>query len=117
MLGVTYADMFTGTIAFMGTNFYTDIVTLDKTEVFEARYIPHDEVAALAKTDCRYVLVTGEKGLQPQEHQRCLRERLQKRRLQVCRTDEHPRPRPPAAESRMAQEGDRVPGCRKTVKK
>ena len=61
MLGVTYADMFTGTIAFMGTNFYTDIVTLDKTEVFEARYIPHDEVAALAKTDCRYVLVTGEK--------------------------------------------------------
>lgn len=61
MLGVTYADMFPGTIAFMGTNFYTDIVSLDKTEVFEARYIPHDEVAALAKTDCRYVLVTGEK--------------------------------------------------------
>ncbi|HRH96830.1 MAG TPA: hypothetical protein PLB55_12890 [Prosthecobacter sp.] len=61
MLGVTYADMFTGTIAFMGTNFYTDIVTLDKTEVFEARYIPHEEIAAQAKTDCRYVLVTGEK--------------------------------------------------------
>jgi predicted esterase len=61
MLGVTYADMFTGAIAFMGVNFYTDIVTLDKTEVFEARYIPHDEIAALAKTDCRYVLVTGEK--------------------------------------------------------
>ena len=61
MLGVTYADMFTGTIAFMGTNFYTDIVTLDKTEVFEARYIPHEEIVAMAKTDCRYVLVTGEK--------------------------------------------------------
>ncbi|WP_395749282.1 alpha/beta hydrolase family protein [Prosthecobacter sp.] len=61
MLGVTYAEMFTGTIAFMGVNFYTDIVTLDKTEVFEARYIPHDEILGLAKTDCRYVLVTGEK--------------------------------------------------------
>ncbi len=61
MLGVTYADMFTGAIPFMGVNFYTDIVTLDKTEVFEARYIPHDEIAALAKTSCRYVLVTGEK--------------------------------------------------------
>jgi len=61
MLGVTYADMFTGTIAFMGTNFYTDIVSLDKTEVFEARYIPHEEIAALAKAEGRYVLVTGEK--------------------------------------------------------
>ena len=61
MLGVTYADMFTGTIAFMGVNFYTDIVTLDKSEVFEARYIPHEEIAALAKAECRYVLVTGEK--------------------------------------------------------
>ncbi len=61
MLGVTYADMFTGAIAFMGVNFYTDIVSLDKTEVFEARYIPHEEIAALAKDQCRYVLVTGEK--------------------------------------------------------
>lgn len=61
MLGVTYADMFTGAIAFMGVNFYTDIVTLDKSEVFEARYIPHEEIAALAKDQCRYVLVTGEK--------------------------------------------------------
>ena len=61
MLGVTYADMFTGAIAFMGVNFYTDIVSLDKTEVFEARYIPHEEIAALAKAERRYVLVTGEK--------------------------------------------------------
>ncbi len=61
MLGVCYADMFSGTIAFMGVNFYTDIVTLDKSEVFVAGYIPHDEVVALAKADCRYVLVTGEK--------------------------------------------------------
>ena len=61
MLGVTYADMFTGAIAFMGVNFYTDIVSLDKTEVVEARYIPHEEIAALAKAEGRYVLVTGEK--------------------------------------------------------
>jgi predicted esterase len=61
MLGVTYADMFTGAIAFMGVNFYTDIVSLDKKEVFEARYIPHEEIAAMAKAEGRYVLVTGEK--------------------------------------------------------
>jgi predicted esterase len=61
MLGVTYADMFTGAIAFMGVNFYTDIVSLDKTEVFEARYIPHEEIAAMAKAESRYVLVTGDK--------------------------------------------------------
>lgn len=61
MLGVTYADMFTGTIAFMGANFYTDVVDADKTEVFQARYIPHEEIAELAKAEGRYVLVTGEK--------------------------------------------------------
>lgn len=61
MLGVCYADMFTGTIAFMGANFYTDVPSLDRSEVFQMRYIPNDEIAALAKTDCRYVLVTGEK--------------------------------------------------------
>lgn len=61
MVGVTYADMFTGTIAFMGANFYTDVPSLDKTEYFQRRYIPHNEIAALAKADCRYVLVTGEK--------------------------------------------------------
>ena len=42
-----------------GANFSPELY--DKTEVFEARYIPHEEIAALAKTDCRYVLVTGVK--------------------------------------------------------
>lgn len=61
MLGVTYADMFTGTIAFMGANFYTDVVDAAKTEVFQMRYIPHQEIVELAKNEGRYVLVTGEK--------------------------------------------------------
>lgn len=61
MLGVTYADMFTGTIAFMGANFYTDVVDAAKTEVFQMRYIPHEEIVELAKNEGRYVLVTGEK--------------------------------------------------------
>lgn len=61
MLGVTYADMFTGTIAFMGANFYTDVVDAAKTEVFQMRYIPHEEIMELAKNEGRYVLVTGEK--------------------------------------------------------
>ena len=62
MLGVTYADMFTGAIAFMGVNFYTDIVTLDKSEVFEARYIPHEEIAALAKDQHITALVLRQRG-------------------------------------------------------
>ncbi len=60
MLGVTYADMFTGALCFMGTNFYTP--TFDaKKEVYPARYLPNAEILAMAKQDCRYVLVTGEK--------------------------------------------------------
>lgn len=61
MLGVTYADMFTGTIAFMGANFYTDVVDAAKSEVFQMRYIPHEEILEVAKAEGRYVLVTGDK--------------------------------------------------------
>jgi dienelactone hydrolase len=60
MLGVSYADMFTGALCFMGTNFYT--ATFDaKKEVYPPRYLPNQEILAMAKQDCRYVLVTGEK--------------------------------------------------------
>jgi predicted esterase len=61
MLGVTYADMFTGALCFMGVNFYEPTFDKAKQEVFQARYIPNDEVLALAKQECRYVMVTGEK--------------------------------------------------------
>lgn len=61
MLAVTYADMFTGALCFMGVNFYEPTFDKAKKEVFQARYIPNDEILAYAKQECRYVLVTGEK--------------------------------------------------------
>ena len=37
MLGVTYADMFTGALCFMGVNFYTPTFDKEKKEVYQAR--------------------------------------------------------------------------------
>jgi len=43
MLGVSYADMFTGALCFMGTNFYT--ATFDaKKEVYPPRYLPNQGI-------------------------------------------------------------------------
>jgi hypothetical protein len=62
MLGVCFAEMFSGTICFMGVNFYTDIpVSADK--AYPPGYIPDDRVLPLAKKFCRYVLVTGTKEM------------------------------------------------------
>ncbi len=60
MLGVAFADLFTGAIPFMGVNFYTDLPA-ENGKQFGLNYIPDDEVLAIAKKKCRYVLVTGEK--------------------------------------------------------
>ena len=60
MLGVAFADMFTGALPFMGVNFYEDVALPDgKTQ--GADFIPDPEVLAIAKKSCRYALVTGEK--------------------------------------------------------
>lgn len=61
MLGVAYADMFSGAMPFMGVNFYTDIPVGDGKGTYHASFIPDDEVLVIAKKACRYVLVTGEK--------------------------------------------------------
>ncbi len=61
MLGVAYADMFSGAMPFMGVNFYEDIPAGDGKTTFHPDFIPDDEVLAIAKKACRYVLVTGEK--------------------------------------------------------
>ena len=60
MLGVCWAEMFSGTICFMGVNFYTDLAAEDG-KLYRLSYIPHEDVLPLAKKHCRYVLVTGEK--------------------------------------------------------
>lgn len=61
MLGVCYADIFPGTLCCMGVNFYTDVATLDGKQTFRLGYLPHDDFVKMAKTECRYVLITGEK--------------------------------------------------------
>ena len=60
MVGVAYGDMFSGTVPFMGVNFYTELPAGDGKK-FGVSYIPDDEVLELARQKCRYVLVTGEK--------------------------------------------------------
>lgn len=60
MLAVAYADMFTGAACFMGVNFFMPTQGKDGT-MYEARYIPHPEIATLAQQESRLALVTGEK--------------------------------------------------------
>jgi dipeptidyl aminopeptidase/acylaminoacyl peptidase len=45
----------------MGVNFYTDVATLDGKQTFRIGYLPHDDFVKIAKNECRYVLITGEK--------------------------------------------------------
>jgi predicted peptidase len=59
MLGVAFADLFTGTLPFMGVNFYTELPA-ENGKQFGISYIPDDHALAIAKKQCRYVLVTGE---------------------------------------------------------
>jgi len=61
MLGVCYADIFPATICCMGVNFYTDVATPDGKQTFRLGYLPHEDFVKMAKADCRYVLITGEK--------------------------------------------------------
>lgn len=60
MLAVAYADMFSGAVCFMGVNFFFPTQGKDGT-LYEARYIPHPEIATLAQAESRIVLVTGDK--------------------------------------------------------
>ncbi len=61
ILGVAYADLFTGTVPMMGVNFYTDLPSPDGKKLFPPQYIPDDEVLGIAKRSSTFVLVTGEK--------------------------------------------------------
>jgi hypothetical protein len=60
MLGVAFADLFTGAIPFMAVNFYTELPLPDG-KTLGVSFIPDDDVLEIAKKKCRYVLVTGEK--------------------------------------------------------
>jgi predicted esterase len=59
MLGVAYADIFTGTFCVCGVNFYRD-VPAGANQIYPASYAPHPRVLALAKKSGRFVLLTGD---------------------------------------------------------
>lgn len=60
MIGVAWGEMFSGTICFMGVNFYTDLAAEDG-KTYGLSYLPDEEILGLAKKHCRYALVTAEK--------------------------------------------------------
>lgn len=60
MLAVAYADLFSGAIPFCGVNFYTDIPS-DPGKAWPPDYIPVEPALKIAKSEGRFVLVTGEK--------------------------------------------------------
>ena len=61
MLGVAYADMFTGVASFMGVNFYTDLPSADGKKLYPPQFIPDEEVLEIAKRRSRFVLVSSER--------------------------------------------------------
>lgn len=79
MLGVSYGDMFSGTIPFMGVNFYTELPA-GEGKKFNVSYLPDDEVLELAKRNAATSSDRRE-GFQPPEHAVRARARLQEGRL------------------------------------
>ena len=61
ILGVAWADMFSGSVPMMGVNFFTDLPAADGKRVYAPQYIPDDMVLGIARERTRHVLVTSEK--------------------------------------------------------
>jgi len=59
MLGVAYADIFTGALCVCGVNFY-QAVAVSGGRYYPATFVPDPSVLLLAKTSGRFVLLTGE---------------------------------------------------------
>lgn len=59
MVGVAYADMFTGAACFMGVNYFRPVQGADGT-LYDRRYFPHAEMATIAQQENRYALITGD---------------------------------------------------------
>lgn len=62
MLGVAYADLFTGAIPLCGVNFYKEIPS-EPGKHWPPGYIPVDEALQIAKAQGRFALMTGEKDM------------------------------------------------------
>lgn len=62
MLGLAYADLFTGAVPLCGVNFYLDIPS-EPGRMWQRNFIPVDEAVKIAKATGRFALVTGEKDM------------------------------------------------------
>jgi predicted esterase len=62
MLGVAYADIFTGSIPICGVNFYTALPAEDGKQI-DASYLPDTSLAALARSHRHFALITGERDI------------------------------------------------------
>lgn len=89
MLGVCWAEMFSGTICFMGVNFYEPVAAEDG-KTYGLSYLPDDQVLALAKQYCRYVLVTGEKDFNLPNTRAAYTEGFQKEKFNAVKKLEVP---------------------------
>jgi predicted esterase len=89
MLAVAYADMFSGAVCFMGANFFFPTQGKDGT-MYEARYIPHPEIATLAQAESRIVLVTGDKDFNRDNTQAVYEQGFQQNGFQHVRLFEIP---------------------------
>ncbi len=90
MLGVAYADLFTGVIPMMGVNFYTDLPSPDGKKLFPPQFIPDDEVLQIAKRSTAFVLLTGEKDFNRAETKIVLEQGFHKEGFTACRSLEIP---------------------------
>ena len=59
MLGVGYADIFTGTLCICGVNFYKDVL-VGQGKYYPATFVPDPGVLLQGKQNSRFVLLTGE---------------------------------------------------------
>jgi len=89
MLGVAWGEMFSGTVCFMGVNFYQD-VTGEDGKTYTLNYVPVDEVLGLAKQYCRYVLVTGEKDFNLSNTRAAFKDGFQKEKFAKVKLIEAP---------------------------
>jgi hypothetical protein len=60
MLGVAYADVFTGAFPMVGVNFYKPVLTGETNKAWLPVYTPEERILEPAKSKNRFVLLTGE---------------------------------------------------------
>lgn len=74
MLGVAYADVFTGAFPMVGVNFYKPVSTGETTKYWLPLYQPPERILERSKAKNRFVLLTGETDFNRDNTQRVYRD-------------------------------------------